>query len=143
MLCSIATDHINTVRQYFLSSKHGSIHPTSSLFHQHNHTIRSICEGFSVWYVGECVCLLSLDIDLETHNPIFGKILICFCTGWDFLSCYILEESIKWFTFDCFPSKHAISSWQHLGESKECFSCLVRSVTKLILEELGSLDQVT
>ena len=139
----LAADHVDTIAQHLLSPKHGSIHPPSSLLHEHNHAFRCIRERLSIRHIGKIVRLIGLDIDLEAHDSVFGKILICLSTSWDLRSRDIFEELVEWFSLDGLPSEHAIGSWQHLSEAKECLSCLVWRVSQLVLKELGCLKQVS
>ena len=129
MLGSLTADHVNTISQDLFSPKHSSIHPSSSLLHEDEHAVGCIGKRLSIWHIGKIVLLICLDVDLETHDSIFGKILIRLSTSWDLRSCDILKELIKWLTLDGLPSEHTIGTWQHLGEAKECLSCLVRRMT--------------
>ena len=124
------------------SSEECTVHPSSSLFHQHEKTLRSISEGLCIWDVSEVVSLVLLDIDLITHNSIFCQILVSFRARWVCVRIDKLEESIHGTTLDGFPSEQAVSTWQHRVVAEITLTSLIWGVTELIFVKLGGSDHV-
>lgn len=142
MTSTSKTGHVCDILEHLECTEQGTIHPSSSLLQQSGQVGWRISEGLSIRHITEVVSLTFFNVDLQTHNSIFGKILICFSAGRILLAGHILEESIERLTFDGVPSEHRVSTRQHTTEAKESFSTLVRGVTKFILVELGSLNKV-
>ena len=106
MRSPIAADHVDEVSNDFLGAKEGAIHPSSPLLHQRHHVAGSISEGLGIGHVCQLKLVLSLDVNLETHDSIFGQIFVCLSAGWFLGTCYILEELIKRLSFDSCPTEN-------------------------------------
>ena len=139
---ALTTDHINEVAKNLCGSKHGSIHPTSSLLHENHHGLWRVCEGFSVWDICQLVSLHLLNVDLKAHDPVLRQVLVRLGARRYILPRLVLEESIQRIALDRLPTEQRVRTWQHLSEAKERLACFVRCMTELVFEELSRAEQV-
>jgi hypothetical protein len=124
------------------SSEECTVHPSSSLFHQHEKTLWSVSEGLGIWDVSEVVSLVFLDVDLITHDSIFSQILVSFWARWVCVRIDQLEEGIHGTTLDGFPSEQAVGTWQHRVVAEVTLTSLIWGVTELVFVKLSGSDHV-
>lgn len=142
VLRAAAFDHIMGVADDSPSSEECTVHPSSSLLHQHEKSLRSISEGLCIWDVSEVVSLVFLHVDLITHNSIFSQILVGFWARWISVRIDKLEESIHGTALDGFPSEQAVSTWQHRVVAEVTLTSLIWGVTEFVFVELSGSDHV-
>lgn len=142
MVISTARDHSATVGNDLVGAEKCAIHPATSLLHEHSQALRAVREGLGIWDVLHGVARLLLDVDLEAHDTIFGKILVGFGASRGLVASYVLEEFVEGCSLDGLPTENTVRARQHRCEAEEGLSCFVRRMAKLILVELGRLDHV-
>jgi hypothetical protein len=94
MVVAAARDHCTDICDNLVRSKQCSIHPPTSLLHQHRQTSWSVSESLGIWDVLHGIASVLLDVYLEAHDSIFSKILVGLSAGRGLRAGHIFEESI-------------------------------------------------
>ena len=105
MVCTLAADHVYEIGDDFFSSKKRAIHPSTTLLHESHHIVGCISDGFGVRHVRQLEATVDFDVNLETHDSVFCKILVCLRTSGLFRARHIFEEGIEGASFDRLPTE--------------------------------------
>ena len=119
-----------------------TIIPAPSLLHEDRQVLGCVCESLGIRNVLDSVACLPLDVHLQAHDAIFGQVFVRFGACWSFRARHILEKHVQRAALNGLPSEHAISTGQDCSVAEKGLAGLVRSVTELILVELGGLQNI-
>ena len=138
----VASNHAQKVADDSPGGKKCTIHPSSPLLHQDRQCLWGIGKCLGVWYICQIVSGLLLDVYLQTHDSVFGQVLIGL-TAWGIsLLVHQLEEGVHWPSLNSLPSEHTVCSWQHRVIPKKALASLIWRMTKFVLIKLCTPHQI-
>ena len=124
-----------------VGSEERAVDPSASLLEKDGERGRRVREGLGVHHVGQLVPRVPLDHDLETHDSVFGEVLVRLRTREVLLALDALVELTERTAHDGLPPEERVGSRKHGLDSEDALAALVGSVGHFVLEELGGLDE--